>query len=65
MDAEGGRAPESTWYPANTVLVGVAQAKVVEFEAKYPGDYYKLRATIPADEAIRPVKEGNCPMIKE
>ncbi|HEV3419068.1 MAG TPA: copper oxidase [Candidatus Acidoferrum sp.] len=36
---EGGRAPESTWYPTNTVLVGVAQAKVVEFEAKYPGDW--------------------------
>ena len=34
---EGGRAPESTWYPMNTVLVGVAQARVVEFEAKYPG----------------------------
>ena len=34
---EGGRAPESTWYPTNTVLVGVAQSKVVEFEAKYPG----------------------------
>jgi hypothetical protein len=34
---EGGRAPESTWYPANTVLVGVAQARVVEFEAKHPG----------------------------
>ncbi|HUN64444.1 MAG TPA: copper oxidase [Candidatus Sulfotelmatobacter sp.] len=34
---EGGRAPESTWYPTNTVLVGVAQAKVVEFEAKYSG----------------------------
>ena len=34
---EGGRAPESTWYPSNTVLVGVAQAKVVEFEARYPG----------------------------
>src|ERR1700675_2640177 len=34
---EGGRAPESTWYPTNTVLVGVAQAKVVEFDAKYPG----------------------------
>lgn len=34
---EGGRAPESTWYPSNTVLVGVAQAKVVEFEAKYLG----------------------------
>jgi manganese oxidase len=34
---EGGRAPESTWYPMNTVLVGVAQARVIEFEAKYPG----------------------------
>lgn len=36
---EGGRAPESTWYPGNTVLVGVAQARDVEFEAKYPGDW--------------------------
>ena len=34
---EGGRAPESTWSPMNTVLVGVAQGRVVEFEAKYPG----------------------------
>jgi FtsP/CotA-like multicopper oxidase with cupredoxin domain len=36
---EGGRAPESTWYPGNTVLVGVAQARVVEFDAKYPGSW--------------------------
>ena len=36
---EGGRAPESTWYRGNTVLVGVAQARDVEFEAKYPGDW--------------------------
>jgi manganese oxidase len=36
---EGGRSPESTWYPGNTVLVGVAQARVVEFEAKYPGTW--------------------------
>jgi manganese oxidase len=36
---EGGRAPESTWYPMNTVLVGVAQARVVEFDAKYPGPW--------------------------
>jgi len=34
---EGGRAPESSWYPMNTILVGVAQARVVEFDAKYPG----------------------------
>src|SRR5215831_18801131 len=36
---EGGRAPESTWYPSNTVLVGVAQARVVEFDANYPGEW--------------------------
>ena len=34
---EGGRAPETTWCPMNTVLVGVAQARVLEFEARYPG----------------------------
>jgi len=32
-------------------------------ESKYPGDYYKLRATIPADEAFRPLKDGNCPLV--
>lgn len=36
---EGGRGPESTWYPTNTVLVGVGQAKVVEFEARFAGDW--------------------------
>jgi FtsP/CotA-like multicopper oxidase with cupredoxin domain len=36
---EGGRIPEALWYPENTVLVGVAQARVIEFEAKYPGDW--------------------------
>jgi len=32
-------------------------------ESKYPGDYYKLKATIPAEEAFRPLKEGNCPLV--
>ncbi len=36
---EAGRAPESTWRRENTVLVGVAQARNIEFEAKYPGDW--------------------------
>ena len=31
-------------------------------ESKYPGDFYKLRATIPAAEAFRPLKEGGCPL---
>jgi len=36
---EGGRVPESAWYPTNTALVGVAQAKDIEFDAVYPGDW--------------------------
>jgi branched-chain amino acid transport system substrate-binding protein len=40
------------------------------FEVKKPGeskgawDYYKLRGTIPADQAFRPEKEGGCPLVK-
>jgi branched-chain amino acid transport system substrate-binding protein len=33
-------------------------------ESKYPGDIYKLRATIPADEAFRPLKDGGCSLVK-
>ena len=36
---EGGRIPEAAWYPGNTVLVGVAQARDVEFVAQYEGDW--------------------------
>src|ERR1700691_5131225 len=32
-------------------------------ESKYPGDDYKLRATIPAEEAFRPMKDEHCPMV--
>lgn len=32
-------------------------------ESKYPGDDYKLRATIPAEEAFRPLKDGHCPLV--
>jgi len=33
-------------------------------ESKGPWDYYKLLATVPADEAFRPLKDGGCPLIK-
>ncbi len=33
-------------------------------ESRGPWDYYKLRATIPADEAFRPLNEGGCPLVK-
>ena len=32
-------------------------------ELKGPWDYYKLRATIPAAEAFRPLKDGGCPLV--
>ncbi len=34
-------------------------------ESKGPWDYYKLVQTIPAAEAFRPLKDGNCPMVKK
>ena len=33
-------------------------------ESKGPYDYYKIRATIPADQAFRPLAEGGCPLVK-
>jgi len=33
-------------------------------DSKYPGDFYTLKATIPADEAFRPLNEGNCPLAR-
>lgn len=37
---EGGRMPEPSWYPSNNVLVGVAQAREIEFIANNPGDWF-------------------------
>jgi branched-chain amino acid transport system substrate-binding protein len=34
-------------------------------ESKYAWDYYKLRATIPADQAFRPLSESTCPLVKK
>ena len=34
-------------------------------ESKQPWDYYKIRATIPADQAFRPIDQGDCPLVKK
>ena len=39
------------------------------FEVKKPSeskgwDFYKVRATIPAEQAFRPEKDGGCPLVK-
>ena len=32
-------------------------------ESKAPWDYYKLVQTIPAEQAFRPLDQGNCPLV--
>jgi branched-chain amino acid transport system substrate-binding protein len=34
-------------------------------ESKGPWDYYKLRATIPAAEAFRPLAQSECSLVKK
>jgi branched-chain amino acid transport system substrate-binding protein len=34
-------------------------------ESKYPWDYFKVVATIPADEAFRPLSQSECPFVKK
>jgi branched-chain amino acid transport system substrate-binding protein len=34
-------------------------------ESKYPGDDYILKATIPANEAFRPMKDDHCPLLTQ
>jgi branched-chain amino acid transport system substrate-binding protein len=34
-------------------------------ESKAPWDYYKQLATIPAEEAFRPLDQGECPLVKK
>jgi len=34
-------------------------------ESKGPYDYYKVRTTIPANEAFRPMEQGDCPLVKK
>jgi branched-chain amino acid transport system substrate-binding protein len=33
-------------------------------ESRGPWDYHKVRATIPADQAFRPMKDGGCPLVQ-
>ena len=43
--------------------MSIHQVKIPE-ESKYPYDFYKPIATIPEEEAFRPIFEGTCPFFK-
>jgi branched-chain amino acid transport system substrate-binding protein len=34
-------------------------------ESKGKWDYYKLRATVPPEQAFRPMELGDCPLVKK
>jgi branched-chain amino acid transport system substrate-binding protein len=33
-------------------------------QSRHPWDYYELAATIPAEQAFRPLAEGGCPLVR-
>jgi manganese oxidase len=39
VGTEAGRIPRAAWAPGNTVLIGVAQARDIEFDAHHVGDW--------------------------
>src|SRR6202158_3146781 len=61
---------DDTLFGKGTIRVDVRKihpAYLVEVkkpsESKGPWDYYKIRATIPAEQAFRPLAEGDCPLV--
>lgn len=34
-------------------------------QSRYPWDYYEYKATIPAEEAFRPLADGGCPLVAQ
>ena len=78
-DADGGKVvAKMKELPTDDVVFGKGNVRqdgrkihpMYLFEVKKPGeskgawDYYKLRTTIPADQAFRPLKDGGCPLVK-
>jgi branched-chain amino acid transport system substrate-binding protein len=61
MFAKGGKIREDGRMVHDMYLVQVKKPA----ESKYPWDYYKILATVPGDEAYRPMSEGNCPLVKK
>jgi len=52
---EDGRAMRDAW---------LVQVKTPE-ESKGPWDFYKILARIPAEEGIRPLDKGDCPLVEK
>jgi branched-chain amino acid transport system substrate-binding protein len=66
---ESGEINDPLFGPVKVRKDGRAIHTMFVFEVKAPGeskgryDYYKLVRTIPAEQAFRPIDQGDCPMI--
>jgi branched-chain amino acid transport system substrate-binding protein len=61
MFTQGGRVREDGRHVHDMYLV---EAKKPE-ESRGPWDVYRILSTIPAEQAFRPVNEGNCPLVRQ
>jgi branched-chain amino acid transport system substrate-binding protein len=58
--AKGGRVRADGRHVHDVHLVEVKKPQ----ESKGPWDLYRVVATIPGDQAFRPLNEGNCPLVR-
>ena len=61
MFARGGRVREDGRHVHDLYLVEVKKPE----ESRGPWDLYRILATVPADQAFRPVAEGGCPLVRQ
>ena len=61
MFTRGGRVREDGRHVHDMHLVEVKKPE----ESQGPWDVYRILATVPADQAFRPLSEGNCPLVRQ
>jgi len=59
--ARNGKLREDNLMVHDLILVQVKSPE----ESKYPWDYYKILATIPPEQSIRPLDQGDCPYLRK
>jgi branched-chain amino acid transport system substrate-binding protein len=60
MFTRGGRVREDGRHVHDLYLVEVKRPE----DSKGPWDLYRILATIPAEQAFRPLAEGGCPLVR-
>ena len=61
MFARGGRVREDGRHVHDMYLVEVKRPE----EAHGPWDLYRILATVPGDQAFRPLADGGCPLVRQ